>query len=94
MNVLKAMPFQVNNKIVEMVKADKELTLKLKDQLKAAHKALWDAVHEEYPELGVEAQYTLKCEYSEQGIVMLDTADNDPASKLMSALGRLVKDIN
>jgi hypothetical protein len=95
MDVLKTMPFQVNNRIVEMVKADNALCRKLKEQEKASHKALWDAVHEEYPELEVEAPHTLKCEYAEQGIVMLDTSScTNPGHAIARALSGMMKDIN
>jgi hypothetical protein len=95
MQNFKTLPFQVNQKIVDMVKADNELTRQLKDQLKASHKALWDAVHEEYPELELEAQYTLKCEYAEQDIVMLDAGGcTNPGHAIARALGGMLKDVN
>ncbi len=95
MEVLKTMPFQVSQKIVEMVKLDNELHRQVAEQKKASHKALWDAVHAEYPELDEDANYSLRCEFAEQGIVMLDTGDCDhPAHKLASALGSMIKDIN
>jgi hypothetical protein len=95
MDVLKTMPFQVNNRIVEMVNADNELCRQLKEQKKASHDALWNAVHEEYPELEEEAQYILKCEYAEQGIVMLDTGEcANPKHAIARALKSMMKDIN
>ncbi len=95
MEVLKTMPFQVSEKIVELVNLDNKLQKQLNEQRKASHKALWDAVHNEYPELDEDANYSLRCEFAEQGIVMLETGDDShPGRKLAQALGRMIKDVN
>ena len=97
MENLKTLPFQVNDRIVELVKADDKLRKSLKEQEKAAHDALWSAVHEEYPELDVDADYSLNCQFAEQGIVMLTTnkgkCDN-PKHVLARLLGQMAKEIN
>ncbi len=97
MKNLKTLPFQVNDKIVELVKADNEARKSLEVLAKASHDALWSAVHEEYPELDVDANYTLNCQFAGQGIVMLTTnkgkCDN-PKHALARLLGKMVKEIN
>lgn len=96
MDNFKTLPFQVNQRIVDLCKADSERHDRHQAEKDAAHKELWDAVHAEYPELDREGNFTMKCEYVDQGIVMLDTAKSctDPKHALGRLLGRMIKDIN
>ena len=96
MEALKTMPFQVNNRIVELVNADNALRRQLKEQKEASKKALWDAVHEEYPELDMDENFSLKCEFAEQGVVMLDVYEDctNPRHVMARALGKMLKDVN
>lgn len=97
MENLKTLPFQVNNKIVEMVVAEHELCKKFRAQELEAHNALWSAVHEQYPELDVKGNYALNCEFARQGVVMISTAKaecDNPKHALARLLGKMVKEIN
>lgn len=88
---LKTLPFQVNQKIVDLsLKQDalKERHLKEKKQ---AHAELWAAVHSEYPELDNDGNYSLKCQFAEQGIVML--AAHEERGSVDKFLAHLVKNL-
>ena len=90
MKDFKTFPFPVNDVIVALAKKDNDLLRKHKAEQKASNQVLWAAIHSQYPELDIDANYVLKCEYVEQGIAMLDTAKSnglpESLSKLLKAL--------
>lgn len=93
MNKLKTLPLQVSQRIVDLAIADTKLQECLKEQRLASHRILWAEVHKEYPELEKEAGYTLKCEYAEQGIVMLETSSKPEGRGLGEFLSKVLKDM-
>lgn len=91
MNNLKTLPFQVSQRIVDLTIADDELTKRFNAERKASHKNLWDEIHKEYPELDNDAGYTLRCEYAEQGVVMLDIGGKPTKHELGQLLKHMLK---
>ena len=109
MNNSKALPFQVNQKIVDLCIAKSELNDRHEKEEKEGHVRLWAAVYEEYPELDGDASFTLKTEFAEQGVVMLTEHIHDENCivgkfkdkfkgklpvKLAGMLERAMKDVN
>ena len=101
MDNFKALPFQVNQKIVDLCLVKNELYERHKEESQKSHDELWAAVHEEYPELDADGSFTLKTEFSEQGVVMITEHVHDSDCivgklpvKLAGLLKRAMKDIN
>ena len=92
MNEIKTLPLQVTQSIVDLALADTALRKRHKAEQEAAHIVLWDAVHNQYPELDDDANYSLNCQFAEQGVVMLELREKE--RNLGAMLSRMIKDIN
>lgn len=96
MNNSKKLPFQVSQAITELCVADSALNDTHKIEREASHKRMWDAVNKEHPELDDDGNYTLKCEFAKQGIVMLaehEHGANCIKGKIEALFKRIVTDV-
>lgn len=69
------LPTQVNKTIVQLVEEKKALRKKHKEESEEIHDKLWAAVHEQYPSLPEDENYSLDGEHSAIGIVILKKDD-------------------
>ena len=92
MKELETLPFQVSQRIVDLCLEDTALNKRHAIARKAAHKKLWDAVHEEYPELEKDANYNLACSFAKQGVVMLEVAQG--SARIKGVIEKILKDFN
>lgn len=86
MQNFKTLPFQVNQAILDIAREDNELQKRHEKEQKAMHKKLWQTIHAEYPELDPDSNFCLKCEYIDQGIIMLDIGKTNDKIKMLAQL--------
>ena len=92
---IKTLPMQVSPEIVEMLIQCKENKIAREAVDEAEHNQLWQLVHDTYPELDAEGNFSLDSTYSNAGIVMLKARKKcDHGKAVLGGLSQLLRAIS
>lgn len=85
------LPIIVNNRIIEIMLRKKDMQREHEREQEKIHNELWGAVHEEYPRLEKDANYSLDTSHIAGRIVILERKDK--SKKMDGLIKRLISDL-